>query len=437
MAADEVWRARLARERAARHEAERLLETKARELYLRNRELAEAAATLEARVAARTADLEAALAAADRAAQARLAFLAMVSHELRTPLNAIVGVIGLLGESTLDAAQRRQVALMEGSAAALLRIIDDIIDLARLESGKVAIEAQPFDAAALAKEAAETLRAEAEAKGLALTLDLAALGTPWMKSDAGRVRQVLLNLLGNAVKFTVRGGVRVIARRLPGPMLELEVADTGPGLLEEDQRRLFEPFVRAGRAGLDRLSGTGLGLAISKRILDALGGTITVDSTPGEGARFLVRVPVREAAAPPPAPQPVEATSVLPGRVLVVDDLPTNAIIAAEHLRRAGHAVDIASGGAEAIAAHEAAPYDVVVMDLLMPEMDGLAATRALRALPGPRPAILGLTAAGLDDVGAACREAGMQELLSKPVTGPQLRAAVARWLEDRQGRAA
>jgi signal transduction histidine kinase len=432
MVSDEVWQARIARERAARHEAERLLETKARELYLRNRELAEATAMLEARVVARTADLEAALVAADAAAKARLAFLAMVSHELRTPLNAIVGVIGLLGETGLDPAQRRHVGLMQGSAAALLRIIDDILDLARLESGKMAIEAHPFDAAALVAEAAETLRGAAEAKELAFTLDLAALGTPWMQADAGRIRQVLLNLLGNAVKFTARGGVHIAARRLPGPVLELEVVDTGPGLPDEDQRRLFEPFVRAGRAGLDRLSGTGLGLAISKRIVDALGGTIEVESSPGAGARFRVRIPVGDAAAPQAAAPPVEAVATRPGRVLVVDDLPTNGIIAAEHLRRAGHVVDIASGGAEAIAAHAAAPYDVVVMDLLMPEMDGIAATRALRGLPGPQAVVIGLTAAGLDDAGAACREAGMQELLAKPVTGPQLRAAVARWLDGR-----
>lgn len=432
MATEEVWQARLARERAARQEAERLLESKARELFLRNRDLAEAAATLEQRVAARTADLEAALAAADAAGKARLAFLAMVSHELRTPLNAIIGGVGLLGDTALDPAQRTHLAMMDGSATALVRLIDDILDLARLESGKVAVEYQPFDAAALLAEAAASLRPAAEAKGLRLVVEMAAVTPPWMESDAGRLRQVVLNLVGNAVKFTPAGEVRLHARRLPGPLLEVEVADTGPGLSEEDRRHLFEPFVRAGRAGRDALTGTGLGLAITRRILDTLGGTIEVESTPGAGSLFRVRLPVREAAAPAQPAVAEEAPPPRPGRVLVVDDLPVNGIVAAAHLRRAGHLVDVVTSGAEAIAAQRATPYDVVLMDLLMPEMDGIEATRALRALPVPPPAILGLTAAVPEDVRGACEAAGMQEVLTKPITGPQLRAAVAHWLERR-----
>lgn len=429
MAAEEVWQARLARERAARREAERLLETKARELFLRNRDLAEAAATLEARVAARTADLEAALAAADAAARARLAFLAMVSHELRTPLHAIIGGLDLLGETRMEEEQRRHVGMMGGSAEALLRIIDDILDLARLESGRMAVAPHPFAPAALVGEAAETLRAPAEAKGLAFTLDIAGLGPGWYESDAGRIRQVVLNLLGNAVKFTAAGAVRLGASVTPGPVLEIEVADTGPGLSADDCRTLFEPFVRAGRAGRDGLSGTGLGLAISKRILDALGGTIEVESAPGAGTRMRVRVPLRDAAAPPAAPAPQDAP-VRPGRVLVVDDLATNGMVAAAHLRRVGHVVDVVGSGAAAIAAQRAAHYDVVLMDLLMPEMDGLEATRALRALHGAQPVILGLTASGLEDARGPCLAAGMQDVLTKPITGPQLRSAVARWLD-------
>jgi signal transduction histidine kinase/CheY-like chemotaxis protein len=429
VATEEVWQARVARERAARREAEQLLESKARELFLRNRELAEAAATLEARVAARTADLETALAAADAAARARLAFLAMVSHELRTPLNAIIGGLDLIGEAPLEEEQRRHLRMIGGSAEALLRIIDDILDLAGLESGKIAVESRPFDAAALLADTMESFRPQAEAKGLALTFDAAGLEPRWMESDAARIRQVLVNLVGNALKFTGQGGVHVAARRLPGPVLALVVEDTGPGLSADDLARLFEPFVRAGRAGRDRLGGTGLGLAICRRIVEALGGSIEAGAATSGGARFAIRLPVRD-AAPPAAPAPrQEAPPPRRGHVLVVDDLATNGMVAAAHLRRAGHHVDIAASGAEALSALDSATYDIVFMDLLMPEMDGLETTRAIRAAWGAQPVIVGLTAAGMAAVRADCLAAGMQDVLAKPVTGPKLREAAARWL--------
>jgi signal transduction histidine kinase/CheY-like chemotaxis protein len=429
VATEEVWQARLARERAARREAEQLLEIKARELYLRNRELAEAAATLEARVAARTADLEKALSAADAAARARLAFLAMVSHELRTPLNAIIGGLDLFDEAPLDDTQRRHLRMIGGSAEALVRIVDDILDLAALESGKVAVESRPFDAAALLADTLDSFRAQAEAKGLALDLDASGLEPRWIESDAARIRQMLVNLIGNALKFTEHGGVKVATRRLPGPALEIAVEDTGPGLSPADRARLFEPFVRAERAGRDRLGGTGLGLAICRRIADALGGTIEAGAASQGGARFEIRLPVREAAPPVALPPRQEAPPPRAGRLLVVDDLATNALVAASHLRRAGHSVDVAAGGAEALAALRGAAYDIVFMDLLMPEMDGIEATRAIRASSGPAPVVVGLTAAGLNEVRDACLAAGMQDVLAKPITGPKLREAAARWL--------
>ncbi len=429
MATEEVWQARLARERAARREAEQLLESKARELYLRNRELAEAAATLEARVAERTADLETALSAADAAARARLAFLAMVSHELRTPLNAIIGGLDLIGEAPLDEEQRRHLRMIGGSAEALLRIIGDILDLAGLESGKVALERGPFDASALLADTLESFRAQAEAKGLTLDLDAAGLAPGWIESDAARIRQMLVNLVGNALKFTAQGGVRVAARRLPGPVLEITVEDTGPGLSEADRERLFEPFLRAGRAGRDSLGGTGLGLAICRRIAEALGGTVEATSATQGGARFEIRLPVRDATPPAAPAAATEAPPPRHGRLLVVDDLPTNRVVAAAHLRRAGHSVDVAASGAAALEALRGATYDIVFMDLLMPEMDGLEATRALLALPGPPPVVLGLTAAGLNEVRDECLAAGMRDVLAKPITGPKLREAAARWL--------
>jgi signal transduction histidine kinase/CheY-like chemotaxis protein len=428
MPSEEIWQARLDRERAARKQAEQLLETKARELYLRNRELAELAESLEARVAARTAELEAALVEADAAGRARLAFLAMVSHELRTPLNAIIGGLELLGGGRLEADQRSQLDMVGGSAEALLRLIDDILDLAALESGKISIEARPFDCAALLEEAVESFRLQAARKSLALTLDTELLQPVTMAADPARIRQVAVNLIGNALKFTERGGVRIAARRLPGPVLELTVTDTGPGLSDADRERLFEPFVRAGRAGRDRLDGTGLGLAICRRIAASLGGTIAMQSTLGVGSAFTFTMPVAEAAAPGPAAA-TEPAPPRPGRLLVVDDLPTNRIVAAAHLRRAGHSVDVAAGGAEAVQAQLAAPYDIIFMDLLMPDMDGLEATRALRAVEGPQPLVIGLTAAGLAEVREQCLAAGMQDVLVKPVTGLKLREVAARWL--------
>ncbi|NKC30976.1 ATP-binding protein [Falsiroseomonas selenitidurans] len=450
-AEEATWLARLERERSARKTAERLLETKARELFLRNRELAEAAATLETRVAERTAELQTALAAADAAVKARLAFLAMVSHELRTPLNSILGGLGLVQETRLDAESCRHLALVRGSADALLRLIDDILDLARMESGAVAVEPSVFDGRSLLVDAVESLRPAAVAKGLALDLRCEGLEQPWLSSDAGRIRQVLLNLVSNALKFTEDGGVLVVARlqsqpqeasfsddsppeavpgQAAGQVLEVTVTDTGPGLSEADLARLFQPFVRAGKAGRDRLTGTGLGLAISQRIIETLGGTIGLDSVPGQGTTFRFHIPVAPASAPAPEPAlPLQAGVARTGRLLVVDDIATNSLVAAAHLRRAGHEVDVATSGEEALEAAGLKAYDIIFMDLLMPGMDGLEATVLLRQQPGPKPRILGLTASVLGEVRQDCRRVGMDDVLAKPITGPMLLAATERWL--------
>jgi len=430
MTDEAAWRARLERERAARKSAERLLETKASELFLRNRELQDLAGTLETRVAERTAELQTALAEADAAVKARLAFLAMVSHELRTPLNSILGGRGRGAEAGLDEESRRHLALVRGSADALLRIVDDILDLARMESGRVTVEISNFDAAALIADTVETLRPAAIAKGLALSVDCAGLPRPWLRADAGRIRQVLVNLVGNAVKFTEAGEVRVAAWLPPGRTLQVKVSDSGPGLSEADRANLFQPFVRAGRAGRDRRSGTGLGLAISQRILETLGGAIELESQPGQGTTFRFQIPVEPAEALAPVVEaPPQPGTQRRGRLLVVDDIATNSLVAATHLRRAGHEVDTVASGAEAIGALQRRPYDIVFMDLLMPEMDGLEATRLLRGLPGPRPVILGLTASVVGEVREACAAAGMDDVLAKPITGPSLIAAAARWL--------
>jgi signal transduction histidine kinase/CheY-like chemotaxis protein/HPt (histidine-containing phosphotransfer) domain-containing protein len=382
-------------------------------------------------------ELAAARDAASAAGEAKSQFLARMSHELRTPLNGILGFAQvLLSDPALTPQQREQVTTLSEAGQHLLELVNGLLDLSKIEAGKLELAPKPVALRPLLEACAGLLAPEVARKRLRFALDVAT-GTPAaVQADATRLRQMLLNLLANAVKFTPEGGrVQMRARRLAdGNGVRIEVQDSGPGIPADKRHLLFEDFSQLAAAPAQDQPGTGLGLAISARLAAAMGGRIGCDSDVREGALFWVELPLPEvalpaaAAAPPERPRAVvsEARGL---RVLVADDVAANRMVARAMLVAAGHSVDSASDGAEAVAAVEREPYDIVLMDVQMPMVDGLEATRRIRGLPGMRGRvpILAVTASALPEQIRACHEAGMDGHLAKPIDRESLLAAVSR----------
>lgn len=361
-------------------------------------------------VAARTAQAERALAearrleaslvqakeAAEAANRAKSDFLARMSHEIRSPLNAVLGYAQLLArDPALGARQREAVAVINRSGEHLLQLISDILDMARIESGRGGCDAEDIDLHALLAGAEDLFRLRAQAKGLALSVRLGAGLPRFVRTDQRKLRQILINLLSNAFKFTVAGAVTIEADWSDG-RLAVTVRDTGPGLEPEEAARLFQPFVQGG-AGRRRGDGTGLGLAISDGFARLLGGTLGVASEPGRGAAFTLAIPAPAVAGATAAPAARRVVGLAPGqaapRLLVADDHAESRDVLAALLREAGCRVDAVADGAAAVAACRAHPFDLVWMDIDMPVLDGLAATRAIADLPAPRPTVVAITA--------------------------------------------
>lgn len=388
--------------------------------------------------------LAAARDAAEAAGRARSAFLAVMSHEIRTPLNGILGVAELLAGCALGETERRYVRLIAESGGHLMRIIDDVLDFSRLDAARLELEERPFDPHLPLSQAVELMAPRAAAKGLELTLEIAPDVPRAAVGDARRIVQVLLNLIGNAVKFTTTGGVRVCARRLAAPAetvrLEVAVRDSGIGIPLAAQVRLFQEFSQVDSSVSRRFGGSGLGLAISRRLVERMGGSISVTSTPGEGSTFRFDLTLRagEAGAEPPAePSPVAVPRGL--RVLLVEDNATNRLVITRMLERMGVCVTGVGEGAAAVAALREASFDLVFMDVMMPGMDGLQTTREIRALgetAGGRVAgrvpIIGLSAAAMRADEEAALAAGMDGFTAKPVRSAALAAAITRVLAAR-----
>ncbi len=396
-------------------------------------------ATLLTRQESAVRALRRARAEAEGATQAKSEFLAMMSHEIRTPMNAVIGMSSLLAETELGQTQRRYVRIIENSAGHLLEIINDILDLSRIEAGRLVVEVSDFDLRAVAESAIDLARGLPGAERLEIALAFADDLPRLLSGDADRLNQVLINLLGNAVKYTERGGVTlsamVVERAEATMRVRFAVTDTGVGISPDVQERLFQPF-QQGDAHLARVKGgTGLGLAICKRIVDALGGTIGVQSTLGDGATFWFELPFglpatpaagHEAEAAQPAMPPAGGRSL---KVLVAEDTPANQIVVRAMLEKLGHRVQIVGDGGEAVTTAAAGGFDAILMDVQMPEMDGYEATRRIRAsrTPAATVPIVALTAFAQPADRDRALAAGMTAYLSKPIRLPALAAVLAR----------
>jgi PAS domain S-box-containing protein len=372
-----------------------------------------------------------AVAQAEAASQAKSAFLAAMSHEIRTPLNGVLGMAQSMAMEDLSPHQRERLSVIHQSGESLLAILNDILDLSKIESGKLQLEDAEFDLGELAHGVHATFQAIAERSGLDFDLHISASARGVYRGDPLRVRQILCNLVSNALKFTANGGVKIEARRRSG-LLTLSVQDTGIGIAPEKIGQLFRKFEQADASTTRQYGGTGLGLAICYDLAQMMGGSIAVDSPAGRGATFLVALPLSKLSgrsAPADHPEHRVSRQWAPIRILAAEDNGTNQLVLRTLLNQAGLEVRIVADGMEAVAAWAEKSWDLILMDIQMPKMDGLTATGVIRSREAAegrrRTPILALTANAMDHEVAEYKRCGMDGYVAKPIELQKLYAAI------------
>ncbi len=399
-------------------------------LWVRNRARAQSSRTaeLEARVADRTRELESAKGAAESGARVKAEFLATMSHELRTPMNGVLGIAELLAGTRLDESQAELLSTLRASGESLLAVVNDILDLSKIDSGRMQLERLPVCLPQLMAEVCTLVRPMADRKQLTLGLTTEGTALEWIESDPARIRQILLNLLGNAIKFTPTGKVTLAAVWKPDAVV-LSVQDSGIGIPADKIPMLFQNFVQVDSSTTRLYGGSGLGLAISRRLVEALEGTIGCTSSAGVGSTFTVELPVVPASAPVSRLEPAAMRLSAGIRVLVAEDNLTNQRVIVGLLRKIGIEATVVANGMDAVEACQRETFDLVLMDCQMPMLDGYGATRLiLRKLGSAAPPIVALTAHALESDRTECLAAGMCGYLTKPIMLEQLRQAVAEW---------
>ncbi|MET0506238.1 MAG: transporter substrate-binding domain-containing protein [Luteibacter sp.] len=378
---------------------------------------------------------------AEAATRAKSDFLATISHEIRTPMNGVIGLLDVLERTPLDAGQRKMVSTIEHSAEALLHILDDVLDFSKIEAGHLTFDPRPSDPRAIVEGALAIMAAQAQIKGLSLRASFDEALAPALSVDDGRLRQVLLNLLGNAIKFTARGAVRVdvyVDEQLGARQrLRFVVSDTGIGIHAAKLRHVFAPFSQAESSTTRRFGGTGLGLTISRRLVERMGGHIVIESEPGQGTVVTVtlELPVADPGLVPAVMADDAAGAALPlhdARILLAEDHPVNQELVRVQLALRGYRCDVVDDGAAALEALAARDYDLLLVDCHMPRMDGYAVAREVRRREeggGRRLPIVAMTADARKDQREICLAAGMDDLLRKPIRLDGFHQTVAHWL--------
>ena len=419
------------------------------ELQRSNREIQQHRDLLEERIRQRTEELENAMRTALAASQAKSEFLANMSHELRTPMNGLLGMLDVVLDSLLEKDQREHLETAQHSAYALLALINDILDLSKIEAGRMMIEKIPFNVRSVLEDCVKSYQARAQQKGIALYFEMDSSSPSQVMGDPLRLRQIVTNLLSNAMKFTEEGFVAVSVRTRPiegrfrTSQFDVEVRDSGTGIENDKLQSIFEKFTQADGSITRKYGGTGLGLAITKRLTELQEGRVTVESTPGSGSRFTISLPydvvqesIGSAVAAPLLRAPADE-QLKPARILLVEDNVVNQKVVLAVLRKRKYHIDVASDGREALNLMETSrPYDLVLMDVQMPVLDGLETTRIIRK--DPRWAslpILAMTAHAMTGDRERCLQVGMNHYISKPIQPAHLIATITQALASAASR--